>query len=340
MRKLTGMLAGIVVLMLLVSGDVEAASRQAATGREIAVSGRLAPTTEAGGWLIAGTTRKYLILNPQAFQREAWFREGTEVDARGIERPGTMTIYQEGTPFEVRTMRPRGEGSPTTTTAMTMETSARSLTRVSVSGDAIIQAQPDTAIVSIAVVTQNASASEAQAENASRTDAVVRAVRAAAGAGAEVKTGGYSLQPQYAYKEGQPPTISTYIARNTVVVTMSELARVGTVIDAASRAGANSVDNLQFTLRRDQTARAQALTQATHEAISKAQTIAQALKGRVVRILEVQEGGTARPPIIMTRQMESFARDAAGSAPQTPVEPGSLDIISQVQLVAEIETQP
>lgn len=336
MKKQMGMLAGIVVLMLLVSGNVAAARRQAATatGKEIAVSGRLTPTTEAGGWLIAGATKKYLILNPRRFQSEAWFREGTEVDATGVEKPGTMTIYQEGTPFEVRTMRPR------TTTATAMEAGARSVTRVSVSGDAVIQAQPDTAIVSIAVVTQNASASEAQAENASRTDEVVRAIRAAAGAGAEVKTGGYSLQPQYAYKEGQPPTITAYIARNSVVVTMSELTRVGAVIDAASRAGANSVDNLQFTLRRDQTARAQALTDATREAVSKAQTIARALGGRVVRIFEVQEGGASRPPIIMARQMESFAGNASGAAPPTPVEPGSLDITSQVQLIAEIETQP
>jgi uncharacterized protein YggE len=211
---------------------------------------------------------------------------------------------------------------------------------VSVTGDAIVQAQPDTAIVSIAVVTQNASASEAQAENASRTDAVVRAVRVAAGAGAEVKTGGYSLQPQYAYKEGQAPTITSYVARNSVVVTMSELGRVGAVIDAASRAGANSVDNLQFTLRRDKLVRAQALTEATQEALSKAKVIAQALGGRVVRIYEVQEGGASRPPIIYAKQMESMARTSMADAPHTPVEPGSLDITSQVQLVAEIETQP
>ncbi|HEX8474191.1 MAG TPA: SIMPL domain-containing protein [Pyrinomonadaceae bacterium] len=339
MKKQIRVLVSVVVLTLLLSsGVVEAARRQATTARELTVRGRLAQTTDERDWLIAGASRTYLILNPQKFQNETWFREGTEVDATGVERSGTSTMYPKGTPFEVRSMRPR-DGASNDGATVTGGASARALTRVSVTGDAIVQAQPDTAIVSIAVLTQNASASEAQAENASRTDAVMRAVRAAAGADAEVKTGGYSLQPQYAYKEGQSPTITSYIARNSVVVTMSELGRVGAVIDAASRAGANSVDNLQFTLRRDKLARTQALTEATQEALSKAKVIAQALGGRVVRIYEVQEGGASRPPIIYTKQME-MSRTSMADAPPTPVEPGSLDITSQVQLVAEIETQP
>jgi len=89
-------------------------------------------------------------------------------------------------------------------------------TRVTVTGDATVQAEPDTAIVNIAVVTQNQSASEAQAENASRSERVMRAVKAAAETNAEVKTSGYSLQPQRVYKENQPPTISGCEALNTV----------------------------------------------------------------------------------------------------------------------------
>jgi uncharacterized protein YggE len=214
---------------------------------------------------------------------------------------------------------------------------AGALTRVIVSGDAVVESQPDTAVVQLAVVTQNASASEAQAENASRTEAVVRAVRAAAGAGAEVKTSGYSLQPQYAYKEGAPPTITSYIARNSVTVTTGELNRVGAVIDAASNAGANSVDNLSFMLRRDEQPRDRALADATREAMRKARVIAEALGGRLTRIVEVQEAGTIRqpPPIPIQRELKMADMAAA----QTPIEPGSLEIRSEVQLVAEIEVR-
>lgn len=221
--------------------------------------------------------------------------------------------------------------------AVTGGARANELTRVVVTGDALVQAQPDTAIVQIAVVTQNASASEAQAENASKSEAVVRAVKAAAGAGAEVKTSGYSLQPQYDYRDASAPRITGYIARNSVLVTMGELQKVGAVIDAATRAGANNIDSLSFTLRRDDEARGQALTNATREAVSKARLVAAALGGRLVRVVEVQEAGTTRPPVpVYDRAVEMSMSKAA----QTPIEVGTLDIRAQVQLVAEVETKP
>ena len=210
----------------------------------------------------------------------------------------------------------------------------RTKTRVVVEGDSIVQAQPDTAILTVAVVTQAKRALDAQQDNATKTEAVVRALKAAAGTGAEVKTSGYSLQPQRLYREGQPLTITGYEARNSVTVTMGELKKVGNVIDAAAQAGANDVAGISFTLRQDRPARDQALKEATREAMRKAQVIAQALGGRIVSVAEVQEEGFQRPPSPVY-QAEAFKmmRDTA----TTPVEIGSLDITSRVQLVALVE---
>ena len=61
------------------------------------------------------------------------------------------------------------------------------LTTVTVSGDARIMAEPDTAIVSISVVTQNRNAVAAQQQNAVQTTAVINALKRAAGSGAESK---------------------------------------------------------------------------------------------------------------------------------------------------------
>lgn len=208
------------------------------------------------------------------------------------------------------------------------------LTTVTVSGDARVMAEPDTAIVSISVVTQNRNAVEAQQQNASQTTAVINALKRAAGSGAEIKTGGYALVPQRVYKENQPPTITGYEARNSITVTLNDLTRVGAVIDAATQAGANNIDGVSFTLRQDRTARGRALAEATREAIGKANTLAQTLGGRVVRIVAVQEGGTNLPRPVIYAQQESFAKVAAAD---TPIEVGTLEINSQVQLTAEIE---
>lgn len=342
-RSLTLMRVACAALALVFAVQVVSA-RQG----EITIEGRLARTTEPGGWLILSGAGKYLILNARNFQSQTWFREGASVEATGEAKQGVITTFQEGMPFQVRTMHGKGRGGSqageqaggrqtggSQSGAPAMPGIGRGVTRVTVSGDAVVQSQPDTAIISIAVVTQSSSASEAQAENASKTDAVIRAIKAAAGAGAEVKTGGYSLQPQYVYKEGTPPAITSYIARNSVSVTTGALDRVGAILDAASRAGANSVDGISFTLRRDEQARAQALADATREAMSKARVIADTLGGRVIRIVEVQESGTVRPPIpIYAGGGTDFQRTTASV--QTPIEPGSLEVRAGVQLVAEI----
>ena len=295
-------LFGAMTLIALLSISVVA--------KEITVRGRLQPTVEAGGWLIVSGNQKYLVLNPQGFQSEKWFTETSEVEAVGDTKTDVMTIYQEGTPFEVRTMRPFvqsvSEGS---------RTDFGKLTRVLVTGDSIVQAQPDTAILTVSVVTQARRALEAQQQNASQSDAVVRALKTAAGAGAEVKTSGYSLQPIRVYKEGQPPTITGYEARNSVTVVLSDLTKVGAVIDATAQAGANELSGISFTLRQDRPARDRALAEATREAVAKAQVIASALGGRVVRIVEVQEEGVQPPRPIYQDQTQTRGMLAA----QTPL---------------------
>ena len=298
--------------------------------KEITVRGKLQKTVEANGWLIVSGDTKYLILNPRSFQNNAWFKEATNVEAVG-EVKEVMTTFMEGTPFEVKSMQPSDQA-----VATPGRDENRRVTRVMVAGDSIVQAQPDTAIVTVSVVTQNRSAIIAQQDNATKSDAVVRALKAVAGTGAEVKTSGYSLQPQRVYKEGQPPTITGYEARNSVTVTMGDLNKVGAVIDAAAQAGSNEVSGISFTLRQDRPARDRALGEATREALSKAQVIASALGGRVVRIVEVQEEGFQQRPPVPVYQAESFMvkRDAVA----TPIEVGSLDISSRVQVIAEVET--
>jgi uncharacterized protein len=299
--------------------------------KEITVRGKLQKTAEAGGWLIVASDTKYLILNPANFQKNDWFKESTNVEAVG-EVKEVMTTFMEGTPFEVKTMQPADQA-----VAAPAANENRRVTRVMVTGDSIVQAQPDTAILTISVVTQNRAAIQAQQENAANTDAVVRVLKTVAGAGAEVKTSGYSVQPQRVYKEGQPPTITGYEVRNSITVTTSDLTKVGPIIDAAAQAGSNDISGIAFTLRQDRPARDRALGEATQEAVGKARMIANALGGRVVRIVEVQEEGFQQRPPVPIYQTESFLAGAK-SAVATPIEVGSLEITSRVQVIAEVES--
>lgn len=315
----------LIFLMALVLGA--ATMLQA---KEITVRGKLQKTVESGGWLIVASDAKYLILNPRNFQNNAWFKESTNVEAVG-EVKEVMTTFMEGTPFEVKTMQPVDQATPT-------PGADRRVTRVMIIGDSTVQAQPDTAILTVSVVTQNRTAIEAQQDNATKTDAVMRALKAAAGAGAELKTSGYSVQPQRVYKENQPPTITGFEVRNAVTVTTSDLTKLGAIIDAAAQAGSNDIAGIAFTLRQDRQARDRALSEATQEAVGKARMIATALGGRVVRIVEVQEEGFQQRPPVPIYQTEGFMAGQVQAKVATPIEVGSLEITSRVQVIAEVES--
>ncbi|HKY03306.1 MAG TPA: SIMPL domain-containing protein, partial [Blastocatellia bacterium] len=68
---------------------------------------------------------------------------------------------------------------------------------IRVTGDAIVSARPDQAQIDVGVVTQAPNAKNAADENARKVDAVLAALRKVLGPEAEIKTVGYSLNPNY-----------------------------------------------------------------------------------------------------------------------------------------------
>ena len=126
------------------------------------------------------------------------------------------------------------------------------------------------------------------------------------------------------------------------MVTMGDLSKVGAVIDAASRAGANSVENVSFILRDNSPARGQALAEASRQAMTKAQSIAQAMGGKVVRVIEQQEAGTTRTPAesSVDNSADSQINLAKMAMRSTPVQAGALNVNSRVQVVVEIQAGP
>jgi uncharacterized protein YggE len=216
------------------------------------------------------------------------------------------------------------------------------LTRITVMGDSQTKIAPDTAVITFSVVTQNKQALTAQQENARKSEAVKTAVEAVVGdVKTEIKTSNYNLSPEEDYgSSAKMPSIIGYSVKNTVTVSINDLNQVGAVIDAATKAGANSVDGIAFVVREDSPAQGDALALATRQAMAKAEAIAQSLGGRVVRIVETNEGGSGIP--LQSATPYGYSNTAANTAwakpdYRTPVQAGQLDVRSQVLLVVEIE---
>ncbi len=205
---------------------------------------------------------------------------------------------------------------------------------IRVTGEADISVKPDQAQIEIAVVTQARTAQAAAADNARRLNTVLADLRNGLSSSAEIKTTGYSVNPDYRYpKEGGSPTITGYTATNIIQVNVNDLSLVGKAIDTATQSGANKIQRLRFTLKDERAAQTRALREAAVKAREKAEAIAAALNVKVSRILFIEEGGMTVTPRLLQQSAELRAGVAA--AP-TPIEPGDVKVRSTVVLTVEI----
>ncbi len=202
---------------------------------------------------------------------------------------------------------------------------------INTAGEATVSVQPDQARVELGVTTEADTSDAAVTQNAEKLNATLAAIRALQIAGIEIKTVSYTLQPKYRYpREGGEPVLTGYTATNIVRVTLNDLTKVGTVIDAGTKAGANRVHSLQFTLQDDRAVKAQALREAAQQAREKSNALAGALGLEVVRILNVTESG---PTMVPVRDV-AYARAEMAN---TPIEPGTIEIKATVSLTVEVK---
>ena len=202
---------------------------------------------------------------------------------------------------------------------------------IRVQGEATVSAEPDQAQFEIGVVTQAPGVSAAVNQNAAQTNAVMRELKSLV-PDQDIKTVNFSVNPNYRYpKEGAAPVIDGYTARNTVRLTLNDLSKIPTIIEAATKSGANNIDRLSFLLKDEKPVRAKALAGAAMQAESSAEALAGSLKLKLGRLLQVEEG---QPVVISPMRAMSFGKVAATEA--TPISPGTIDLHANVTLTYEI----
>ncbi len=218
-------------------------------------------------------------------------------------------------------------------------------TRITVIGDSQAKISPDTALITFSVVTHGKQAIEAQQENARKSEAVKQAVAGiTADAKSEIKTSEYNMRPEQDYYSGKLPKILGYEVRNTVTVSIDKIDRVGAVIDAATGAGANSVQGIQFVIGEDSPVQGKALELATKQAMAKAEAVANSLNGKIVRVVQSIESGVPPQMVDPGYPGSGIANASANTAflsvdkrmVSTPVQSGQLAVRAQVILIVEV----
>ena len=204
---------------------------------------------------------------------------------------------------------------------------------VRASGEGVVSIRPDQVRISIGVTTTANTAQESGDQNTAQVNAVLAALRQLLGPNADIRTVSYSVTPNYRFPQGGGiPTLLGYTTNNTVAVISADLSVAGKVIDAATQAGATTIQGLSFGLRDPEPARSQALRAATMQARAHAEAIALGLGVRLGATVSAEEASAVRTT--------TLALDGrAAGATTTPIEAGNLEVRATVVIEAQIAAQ-
>jgi len=196
---------------------------------------------------------------------------------------------------------------------------------ISVSATGEVSVTPDTATVSVGVFTQNASAKQAQEQNARIMADVMSAVTGTGVRTEDIKTVQYSVYPTSTYTETK---VSNYDVYNVIQFETGNVSKVGEMLDDAAKAGANTSFSITFGIKDDEKAYRQALELAAKDAKAKAEVIASAAGGAIGAPRTVTESNAST---VVSYESYAPATDKAGG--EIPVSAGTMKVQATVNAV-------
>jgi uncharacterized protein YggE len=203
---------------------------------------------------------------------------------------------------------------------------------ISVSGQATMQFEPDTVELTVAAVTRAPTAEEAAAENATSMNRVSDALKKALGDKGELRTVGYRVHAVYEYdRQSKRNRFVAFEATNRVAVRSSDTKGAGALLDAAIKAGANSIDGPSWSLAKPDQAMNLVQVEAFKNARTRATVLAQAAGLQLGKVISIQVGASRQP------RQPMLSYKAAPTPEATPVEAGNLNISATVSCKFALE---
>lgn len=204
--------------------------------------------------------------------------------------------------------------------------------RITVEGKGNVIVKPDQAKMTIGIVTENQQLLIAQQENTSVSNRVINALKQLGIEEGSIKTTLYNIQPQYDYIEGKS-VFKGYQVDHQLEVTIKDITKVGAILDAAFKNGANRGGNVQFVVSNTEEYYREALKRAVNNARVKAeaisQTIGASLRSVPIKVIEKVIQPPERYPVFSYKL-------AAESAQETPpIQKGEFTIDAFVTVVYE-----
>lgn len=154
-----------------------------------------------------------------------------------------------------------------------------------VSGTGEIYAKPDLGLITLSVVSEAATVQQAITENTLKMNKVIGFIKEKGIEEKDLKTTNFSINPRYEYQPTtNKRTLVGYEARQSLEVKIRDLSKTGSILEGATKFGANEVGDLRFVIDNEEELRAQAREEAIKKAKTKAEILAKQLGVKLVRI--------------------------------------------------------
>ena len=200
--------------------------------------------------------------------------------------------------------------------------------QITVTGDGSISVVPDMARMTLGVVQQAETAADAMAAMSEAMRGVLAQLADAGVDPKHIQTSNLRLDQIYDRSSVGPAKLNGYAAYADVQVQVYELNKLGEILDAAVRDGANQMNGLQF----DVADRAPVLTAARQAAVAdaraKAQVYTEAAGVTLGPILLMAESGANVGPMPMMAEMAFNS-----GARSVPVAAGEMTIAANITMV-------
>jgi uncharacterized protein YggE len=163
--------------------------------------------------------------------------------------------------------------------------------QIEVSGSAAVLVQPDFASVDIGVLSSDPVASAALKANSEKMARVVAAIKALGISETALQTSNFSIAAVHpkignSYEDDDTRTVA-YKVTNKLSVHITDMGKVGDVIDAAIDAGANSSNSVAFGVKDRASYADKALAEAVKDAHHRAEVMAATENVKVGRVLSM-----------------------------------------------------
>jgi len=210
---------------------------------------------------------------------------------------------------------------------------------ITVSGKGEIYVKPDISLTTFSVITEAKTVNEALQNNTKKMNSVISFLKEQGIEDKDLKTINFNISPRYEwyeksdiYPEGKRVLVG-YEVSQSLQVKIRDMEKIGTIIEGATKAGANNVGDLQFAIDDQKELIKQAREQAIIEAKKEAQAIASSLGVSLKRIVGFNENNIM--PQMYTKNFYQEASLAVPSALQ--IQTGENKIEMTVNITYEIK---